>query len=40
MIKEVGNDTTMKTAHIRSILQFVKSMDTHKDNGLHFGWKY
>jgi len=40
MIKEVRNDTTKSTAHIRSILQFVNSMDTQNDNGLLFGWKY
>jgi len=40
IIKEVRNDTTKSTAHIRSILQFVNSMDTQNDNGLFFGWKY
>ena len=40
LIKEVSNDTTKGTAHIRSILQFVNSMDTQNDNGLLFGWKY
>lgn len=39
-VEEVGNDTTKSTAHIRSILQFVNSMDTQNDNGLLFGWKY
>ena len=39
-INEVGNDTTKSTAHIRSILQFVNSIDTQNDNGLLFGWKY
>ena len=40
LVEEVSNDTTMSTAHIRSILQFVNSMDSQKDSGLHFGWKY
>ncbi|MGB5227395.1 MAG: alpha/beta hydrolase-fold protein [Eudoraea sp.] len=40
IIKEVRNDTTKSTAHIRSILQFVNSIDTQNDNGLLFGWKY
>lgn len=39
-INEVENDTTKSTAHIRSILQFVNSIDTQNDNGLLFGWKY
>ena len=39
-INEVLSDTTRSTAHIRSILQFVNSLDTKADNGLHFGWKY
>lgn len=39
-INEVRNDTTKSTAHIRSILQFVNSMDIQNDNGLLFGWKY
>ena len=39
-IKDVGNDTTKSTAHIRSILQFVNTLDTQKENGLNFGWKY
>jgi predicted alpha/beta superfamily hydrolase len=39
-INEVENDTTKSTAHIRSILQFVNSMDTQNDNGLLFEWKY
>ena len=36
---QVKIDTTESTAHIRSILQFVKSVE-NKDNGLLFGWKY
>tara|TARA_B100000809_G_scaffold204108_1_gene205405 strand:+ start:323 stop:1606 length:1284 start_codon:yes stop_codon:yes gene_type:complete len=39
-IKDVRNDTTKYTAHIRSILQFVNSIDKQNDNGLLFGWKY
>jgi predicted alpha/beta superfamily hydrolase len=39
-IKEVRKDTTRSTAHIRSILQFVNSIETKDDNGLFFGWKY
>ncbi len=40
IINEVRNDTTKSTAHIRSILQFVNSMDIQNDNGLLFEWKY
>ena len=39
-VETVQYDTTKSTAHIRSILQFVNSVDTKKDNGLSFGWKY
>jgi predicted alpha/beta superfamily hydrolase len=39
-INAVRNDTTKSTAHIRSILQFVNSIDTKNDNGLLFKWKY
>jgi hypothetical protein len=39
-IKDVEKDSTKSTAHIRSILQFVKSMETNKENGLNFEWKY
>lgn len=39
-VEEVGKDTTVSTAHIRSILQFVNAMDTQNDTGLDFGWKY
>lgn len=39
-IKDVRNDTTVNTAHIRSILQFVNARDAQNDNGLLFGWKY
>lgn len=39
-IDDVSNDTTRSTAHIRSILKFVNSVDHQKDNGLLFGWKY
>lgn len=38
-VETVQDDTTKSTAHIRSILEFVNSVDT-KDNGLLFGWKY
>jgi len=40
IIEEVRNDTTRSTAHIRSILEFVNSLDAKNDNGLLFGWKY
>lgn len=39
-IDAVHLDTTKSSAHIRSILQFVKSIDTKEDNGLVFEWKY
>ena len=39
-VEAVQDDTTKSTAHIRSILQFVNSVDTKEDNGLLFGWKY
>ncbi len=39
-ITRVHNDTTESTEHIRSILQFIQSTETKKDNGLLFGWKY
>ena len=39
-IKKVVHDRTKSTAHIRSILEFVKDMETNKENGLHFDWKY
>jgi predicted alpha/beta superfamily hydrolase len=39
-IKDIRNDNTKSTAHIRSILKFVNSMDSQNNNGLHFGWKY
>lgn len=39
-IKDVVKDTTETTEHIRSILQFVKTTESLKDNGLLFKWKY
>jgi tetratricopeptide (TPR) repeat protein len=39
-LNTVQNDTTRPTLHIRSILQFVNSIDAKTDNGLLFGWKY
>ncbi|MEQ8425505.1 MAG: alpha/beta hydrolase-fold protein, partial [Cyclobacteriaceae bacterium] len=39
-ISRVSEDTTRSTAHIRSILQFVTSLEKMKDNQLLFGWKY
>lgn len=42
-IDEDQNDRipdTYFTVHIKSILQFVNSLDTKKDNGLLFEWKY
>lgn len=39
-IDAVRNDTTKSTARIRSILQFVNSIDNKIDNRLLFGWKY
>lgn len=39
-IKDVRKDTTKSTAHIRSILQFVNSMDAQNNNSLNFEWKY
>lgn len=42
-IDKVQNDNipdTYFTVHIKSILQFVNSLDTKKDNGLLFEWKY
>lgn len=39
-VKNVTNDTTEATVHIRSILQFANVTDSKKDNGLNFGWKY
>lgn len=39
-IDAVRNDTTKSTARIRSILQFVNSIDNIIDNRLLFGWKY
>ena len=38
-IERVRSDTASATRHIRSILQFVESMDK-KENGLRFDWKY
>ena len=42
-IKKVQNDSvpdTYFTIHIKSLLQFVNSLDRKKDNGLLFKWKY
>jgi hypothetical protein len=39
-MQEVEKDSTKSTAHIRSILEFVKSTETNKENGLNFDWKY
>lgn len=42
-IKKVQNDSipdTYFTIHIKSVLQFVNSLDRKKDNGLLFKWKY
>jgi len=39
-INDVQNDTAESTNHIRSILQFVKSTEEQKDNGLEFDSKY
>jgi hypothetical protein len=42
-IDKVQNDSvpdTYFTVHIKSVLQFVHSLDTKKDNGLFFQWKY
>lgn len=39
-IQNVQNDTTENTAHIRSILSFVKSLENDKTNNLDFKWKY
>jgi predicted alpha/beta superfamily hydrolase len=38
-IDMVEKDTTKNSAHIRSILKFVKSQDSN-NNGLEFDWKY
>lgn len=38
--KEVERDTTETTQHIRSIKQFVDTVASMNDNGLHFKWKY
>jgi len=37
---EVEKDTSETTEHIRSILEFVKTTEAVKDNGLNFKWKY
>tara|TARA_R110002050_G_C8887537_1_gene509259 strand:- start:213 stop:1487 length:1275 start_codon:yes stop_codon:yes gene_type:complete len=42
-IKKVQNDSipdTYFTIHIKSVLQFVNSLDRKKDNGLLYKWKY
>lgn len=42
-IDKVQNESipdTYFTVHIKSVLQFVNSLDTKKDNGLLFKWKY
>lgn len=39
-IQSVRSDTMLQTAHIRSILQFVNSLDDVNLNGLDFKWKY
>jgi len=39
-IENVANDTTKNTAHIRSILSFVESLERVKSNNLDFRWKY
>lgn len=39
-IQNVQKDTTKNTAHIRSILQFVKSLENNSTNNLDFKWKY
>lgn len=42
-INTVQNDNipdTYFTVHIKSVLQFVNSLDAKKDNGLLFEWKY
>lgn len=38
-IKTVEDDTTLTSAHIRSVLKFVNSTEKSK-NGLNFNWKY
>lgn len=37
---EVEKDTSETTEHIRSILEFVKTTEAIKGNGLNFKWKY
>lgn len=39
-ISSVETDTTKSTAHIRSILKFIHSIETTKCNGLIFDWNY
>ena len=42
-IEKVQNDSIADsnfTVHIKSIIQFVNSLETKKDNGLLFDWKY
>ena len=39
-IHSVQSDTTTGTAHIRSILQFVQSLQKNRSNGLAFDWDY
>ena len=39
-ISRVRSDTSGATKHIRSIFQFIESVEVKKDNRLLFGWKY
>ncbi len=39
-IQNAQTDTTLGTAHIRSILQFAHSMENKTTNELDFNWKY
>ncbi|SMD34684.1 hypothetical protein SAMN04488029_2135 [Reichenbachiella faecimaris] len=39
-IENVKNDTTASTLHIRTILNFVNTLDANEKNKLDFGWKY
>jgi predicted alpha/beta superfamily hydrolase len=38
--EEVEKDTSERSEHIRSILEFAKSTDSAAGSGLHFKWKY
>ena len=39
-IKEVENDTSLNTEHIRSIMELTHILEANKNNGLEYAWKF